>query len=51
MLVALGEHLGLNRTGVRQALLLGFASWAAFAVASLLHISNAYWAAMPVFST
>lgn len=49
MLVALAEHLGLNRIGVRQALLLGFASWAAFAVASLLHISNAYWAAMPVW--
>jgi len=28
---------------------LGFASWAAFAVASLLHISHAYWAAMTVW--
>lgn len=49
MIAALGQRVGLDRAGVGQALLLAFAAWAAFALASSLHIANAYWAAMPVW--
>lgn len=34
---------------VRKALSLAFAAWLSFAIASLLHVHNAYWAAMPVW--
>lgn len=34
---------------VKKALSLAFAAWLSFAVAALLHVHNAYWAAMPVW--
>ncbi|HET8728107.1 MAG TPA: FUSC family protein [Alphaproteobacteria bacterium] len=49
MRVSLGRHLGLDRAVVGQALLLAVSAWTAFALASSLHIANAYWAAMPVW--
>lgn len=33
----------------RRALLLALAAWLSFAIATLLHVHNAYWAAMPVW--
>lgn len=42
-------RLGLDKAALRQAGLLAFAAWLAFALASSLHITNAYWAAMPVW--
>ncbi len=44
-----GEWLGLDRALVGHALRLALAAWLAFAVASVLHIQNAYWAAMPIW--
>lgn len=41
--------IGLDRTGLKRALALAFAAWLSFAIASLLHVGNAYWAAMPVW--
>lgn len=41
--------IGLDRAGLRRALALAFAAWLSFAIASLLHVGNAYWAAMPVW--
>lgn len=46
---SLGRLLGLDRAGLAQALRLSFAAWLAFAIASFLHVGNAYWAAMPVW--
>jgi uncharacterized membrane protein YccC len=48
-LAKIGTTLGLDRSGVGYALQLALAAWLAFAIASLLHIENAYWAAMPVW--
>ncbi len=44
-----GEWVGLDRPGVGHALRLALAAWLAFAVASVLHIQNAFWAAMPIW--
>lgn len=41
--------LGLDGGGLRRAVSLAFAAWLSFAIASLLHVGNAYWAAMPVW--
>ncbi len=41
--------LGLDATLVRRAASLAFAAWLSFALASRLHVHNAYWAAMPVW--
>ncbi len=41
--------LGLDRTMAWRAVSLAFAAWLSFALASLLHVDNAYWAAMPVW--
>ncbi len=49
MLAKLGNALGLDRAAVGYALRLALAAWLAFAIASLLHIENAYWAAMPIW--
>lgn len=46
---SLVSWLRLDRTGVRLALSLALAAWLSFAVAALLHVDNAYWAAMPVW--
>ncbi|MEH3085071.1 MAG: FUSC family protein [Xylophilus ampelinus] len=45
----LDRRLGLDRAGLGHALQLGLSAWLAFALASLLHVQNAYWAAMPVW--
>jgi uncharacterized membrane protein YccC len=44
-----GEWLGLDRPAVYRGLRLALAALLAFAIASLLHVGNAYWAAMPVW--
>lgn len=41
--------LGLDREVARKALSLALAAWLSFAVAALLHVHHAYWAAMPVW--
>ena len=43
------EWIGLDRAGVGHALRLALAAWLAFAFASVLHIQNAFWAAMPIW--
>ncbi|WP_332670890.1 FUSC family protein [Aromatoleum sp.] len=43
------ELVGFEPEIVRKALSLAFAAWLSFAIASLLHVHNAYWAAMPVW--
>ena len=45
----IGSYLGLDCSGVGYALQLALAAWLALAIASFLHIENAYWAAMPVW--
>lgn len=45
----MAARLPWDRTATRRALLLALAAWLAFALASLLHVHNAYWAAMPVW--
>ncbi|MBV1799452.1 FUSC family protein [Siccirubricoccus sp. G192] len=49
MAASIGQFLGLDRAGVAHGLRLAFAAWLAFAIASLLHLGNAYWAAMPIW--
>jgi uncharacterized membrane protein YccC len=49
MTASIGRFLGLDRPGVAHGLRLAFAAWLAFAVATLLDVGNAYWAAMPVW--
>lgn len=49
MIRAVGSWMGLDRAAVGYALTLFFAATAAFTVASVLHIPNAYWAAMPIW--
>ncbi len=44
-----GQFLGLDRASAAYGLRLAFAAWLAFAIASLLHTGNAYWAAMPIW--
>ncbi|MCR0984403.1 hypothetical protein [Roseomonas populi] len=40
--------LGLDRAALLHGLRLALAAAIAFAIASFLHVGNAYWAAMPV---
>ncbi|HAE49186.1 MAG: hypothetical protein CMO30_25235 [Tistrella sp.] len=42
-------RLGLDRAGLFQAVRLAAAALIAFSIAALLHVQNAYWAAMPVW--
>jgi uncharacterized membrane protein YccC len=49
MMGSLGRFLGLDRAGLAHALRLCLAAWLAFAIASLTHVGNAYWAAMPIW--
>src|SRR5688500_14611171 len=49
MTASLGQFLGLDRAGVAHGLRLAFAAWLAFAIASLFHLGNAYWAAMTIW--
>ncbi|WP_243305023.1 FUSC family protein [Geothrix oryzisoli] len=39
----------LDRAVVVRALVLALSAWVAFAIATLVHVQNAYWAAMPVW--
>jgi uncharacterized membrane protein YccC len=48
-MTVIGELLGLDRAGLGHALRLAGAAILAFAIATLLHIENPYWAAMPVW--
>ncbi len=45
----IGTALGLDRAAAGHGLRLAAAAWLAFSIATLLHIENAYWAAMPVW--
>jgi uncharacterized membrane protein YccC len=49
MTARFGQLLGLDRAALAHGLRLAFAAWLAYAIASLLHVGNAYWAAMPVW--
>jgi uncharacterized membrane protein YccC len=49
VLARIGRFLGLDRASLAHGLRLAFAAWLAFAIASLLHVGNAYWAAMPIW--
>lgn len=49
MAQSIGQLLGLDRSSTAYGLRLAFAAWLAFAIASLLHTGNAYWAAMPIW--
>ena len=46
---AFGNWLGTSRSALLTALLLAISAWTAFSLASLLHLQNAFWAAMPVW--
>lgn len=39
----------LDRQVVSRGLVLALSAWVAFAIATLVHVQNAYWAAMPVW--
>jgi uncharacterized membrane protein YccC len=41
--------LQIDRRVVARALALALSAWVAFAIASIVHVQNAYWAAMPVW--
>ena len=41
--------LRLDRPVVTRALVLALSAWLAFAIATFVHVQNAYWAAMPVW--
>lgn len=49
MISSLGQRLGLDRAALAHGLRLALAAWLAYAIASLLHVGNAYWAAMPIW--
>jgi len=49
MLTGIGVALGLDRSAVISGLRLASAAWLAFAIASIWHVENAYWAAMPIW--
>ncbi|MBO9542028.1 FUSC family protein [bacterium] len=49
MIRSLGSKLGLDAAAVQGGLRLAFAAWLAFSIAALLHVQNAYWAAMPIW--
>jgi len=40
---------GIDRPVLTRALALALSAWVAFAIATLVHVQNAYWAAMPVW--
>ncbi|RUS66774.1 p-hydroxybenzoic acid efflux pump subunit AaeB [Saezia sanguinis] len=44
-----GQSLGLDAAAVKRGLLMALAAWLAFAIASIWHMANAYWAAMAVW--
>ncbi|MDR3412024.1 MAG: FUSC family protein [Formivibrio sp.] len=46
---SLRTFLGLDWVIARKALSLALAAWLSFVIAALLHVHNAYWAAMPVW--
>ncbi|MFL1453996.1 FUSC family protein [Marinobacter sp. GN3S48] len=46
---AVGCWLGTDRPALFSALLLALSAWIAFSIASMLHLQNAFWAAMPVW--
>jgi uncharacterized membrane protein YccC len=43
------KALAIDRPVVTRALVLALSAWVAFAIATLVHVQNAYWAAMPVW--
>jgi uncharacterized membrane protein YccC len=43
------KALALDRPVVARGLVLALSAWVAFAIATLVHVQNAYWAAMPVW--
>lgn len=49
MLAAFTRWLGLDEAAAAQAARLALAAWLAFSIAALLHVQNAYWAAMPIW--
>lgn len=49
MLAAFTRWLGLDDAAAAQAARLALAAWLAFSIAALLHVQNAYWAAMPIW--
>ncbi|WP_445504535.1 FUSC family protein [Microvirga sp. G4-2] len=49
MTAQFGRFLGLDQAALAHGLRLAFAAWLAYAIASLLHVGNAYWAAMPIW--
>ena len=49
MLAAFTRWLGLDEAAAAQAARLALAAWLAFGIAALLHVQNAYWAAMPIW--
>ncbi len=49
MTSSLGSTLQIDRGGVQQALRMALAALLAFSIAAMLHVHNAYWAAMPVW--
>lgn len=49
LLAVFARWLGLDEAGAAQAARLALAAWLAFSIAALLHVQNAYWAAMPIW--
>jgi len=49
MFKGFSHWLGLDDEGAAQAARLALAAWLAFGIAALLHVQNAYWAAMPIW--
>lgn len=49
MISSFAGWAGLDRVGFGHAFRLAVAAWLAFAIASVLHVKNAYWAAMPIW--
>lgn len=43
------KALKIERRVVVRALMLALSAWVAFVIASMVHVQNAYWAAMPVW--
>lgn len=43
------KRLGLDHQAVIRGLMMAFSAWVAFALASIWHMTNAYWAAMAVW--
>jgi len=47
--LAIRKAFVLDRPVVTRGLVLALSAWVAFAIATLVHVQNAYWAAMPVW--